>query len=336
MKGVEELVRGGMDGGELGEDFFRRFGGVDFLGDAGELGLIAMEVGVGDLEQVGERDVDHLVVAELVGEGGGAEAIVAGGAREQVGLQPVAIAFESVDDGGVRGGEVGQGLLVGGVFEGFGDIGLKEGDDAVDLFEGDLGEDARRVLEVLARGGEDGGHGALAGDGGLQADVDGGEGSLHEDEDGVGDAGGVVVRILFPVADGLKRKELGVDGVEQDLPVGGDGGVEGVGRDGGDFALEGVKGGDVFLYGGGGVVLELRIVLMEAGLGAGGGGEAEKDVGEVLVGEGAEGLGAAIGGETLGGHGGIQEHGCTEGGEEETHVSQCTEDAACVMQAAAG
>ena len=45
----------------------------------------------------------------------------------------------------------------------------------------------------------------------------------------------------------------------------------------------------------GGVVFELRVVLVETGLGAYGGGEVEVDLGEVLVGEEVEGLDGAVG-----------------------------------------
>ena len=40
----------------------RCLGGIDLFGDAGELGLIFVEVVEADLEEVVERDVDHLVV----------------------------------------------------------------------------------------------------------------------------------------------------------------------------------------------------------------------------------------------------------------------------------
>ena len=73
------------------------------------------------------------------------------------------------------------------------------------------------------------------------------------------------------------------------------------GVDGLELLLVGVKGGDLLLDVRGGVVLELGVVLVEAGLGAGGGGEVEVDVGEVLVGDEAEGLDGAVGGEVLGG-----------------------------------
>ncbi len=68
VEGVEKLVGRGVDGGEFGEDFLRGFGGVDVLGDAGELGLVLVQVGVGDLEQAVERDVDHFVVEKLFGK----------------------------------------------------------------------------------------------------------------------------------------------------------------------------------------------------------------------------------------------------------------------------
>ena len=102
---------------------------------------------------------------------------------------------------------------------------------------------------------------------------------------GVGDAGGVVVGILLPGADDFEREQLRADVVEQDVAVGGDGGVERGGVDGLDLLLVVVERGDLLLDAGGGVVFELVVVLVQAGAGAGGGGEVEVDVGEVLVGE---------------------------------------------------
>ena len=89
------------------------------------------------------------------------------------------------------------------------------------------------------------------------------------------------------------------DAVEEDLAVAGDGGVEGGWVDGFDFFLVVVEGGDLFLDVGGGVVLELGVVLVEADGGADGGGEVEVDVGEVLVGDEVEGLEGAVGGDAL-------------------------------------
>ena len=165
----------------------RSLGGVDFLGDAGELGLIFVQVGEGDLEQAVERDVHHLVVGELLAEGVGAEPEVAVRAGQQVGLHPCAVGLERRNDGGIGFCEVGFGAGVGHAGEGAGNIVLEEADEAVDLFERDLGEDVRRVLEVLARFVKRLRDQLFARDHGAQADVGGGVGPLHEDEDRVGD-----------------------------------------------------------------------------------------------------------------------------------------------------
>ena len=72
VEGVEELVGRGVDLGEVGEDLLGGLGGVDFVGYACELGLVFVQIGVGNFEQVVERDVDHFVVEELLAEGVGA------------------------------------------------------------------------------------------------------------------------------------------------------------------------------------------------------------------------------------------------------------------------
>ena len=155
-----------------------------------------------------ERDVDHLVVGEFLAEGFGAEFEVAVGTGQQVGLHPCSVGFERIDDGGVGLGELRFGGLVGGGVEGEGNIVLEEADDAVDLLERDLGEDAGRVLEVLAGFDEDLRNLLLALDGRAEAGVDGSEGALHQHKDGVGDAGGVVVGILLPVANDFEGEQV--------------------------------------------------------------------------------------------------------------------------------
>ncbi len=160
---------------------------------------------------------------------------------------------------------------------------------------------------------EDFGHQFFAGNEGPQADIRGGVRSLHDDEGGVGDAGGVDVGVLLPEADDLEGEELAADVVEEDVTVAGDGGVEGGGVDGFDFFLVGAEGGDFFLDVCGGAVFELIVVLMQAGGCARGWGVVEVDVGEVFVGDEVEGLNGAVGGEMLGGSGG-GEHECSEEG----------------------
>ncbi len=95
-------------------------------------------------------------------------------------------------------------------------------------------------------------------------------------------------------------RRCAADVVEEDFAVGGDGGIKGRGVDGFDFFLVGVECGDLLLDIRSRVVFELGVVLMEACRGAGGGGEVEVDVREILVGEEVEGLEGAVGGEVLG------------------------------------
>ena len=321
MEGVEQLAGRGVEGGELGEDLRGGLDGIDLFGDAGELGLVFAQVGVGDFEQVVERDVDHLVVEELLAEGVGAELVVAVGAREQVGLHPGGVVLERGDDGCVGSCEVGLGGGVGGRGEGGGNVVLKEADVAVDLFEGDLGEDARRIFEVLVGFGEDLRHQALARDDGAQAGVGGGVVALHDGEGRAGDAGGVVVGVLLPIADDLEREELRFDVVGQDGEIGGVGCVERGGIDGGELFVVLVQHGNLRGDRGGGVVFEVGVVLVQAERG-GGGRVGFEPIVEVLVGEEVKGLRGAVGGEMLGGCGGGD--GCEKEREEEgSHERQC-------------
>ena len=62
---------------------------------------LLVHVGVADFEELRERQVDHLVVLQLLREGIGADAEVAVGARQQVSLEPFEIVVERGDDGGV-------------------------------------------------------------------------------------------------------------------------------------------------------------------------------------------------------------------------------------------
>ena len=127
------------------------FVGLEFFGDLGELLLILVQVGKADLEQLVERDVDHLVVLKFLREGVGADAEVAVGAGKQIGLDPVEIVFSAAMTAALVCCELGLERGIFGVGEGRGHIVLEEADDAGQLFDGDLGEDVRRVLEVGAR-----------------------------------------------------------------------------------------------------------------------------------------------------------------------------------------
>jgi hypothetical protein len=124
------------------------------------------------------------------------------------------------------------------------------------------------------------------------------------------------------VADDLEREQLGADAVDEDLEVCGVAGVERGGVDGGELLVDGVQPGDLGSGGGGAVVFELGVVLVEAGGGSGGGVEA-KVVLEVLPGEEVEGLRGAVGGETLGAGGRGDEGGDGEECEKGPHGRKC-------------
>ena len=59
----------------------------------------------------------------------------------------------------------------------------------------------------------------------MKANVLRGVWSLHDDEGGAGDAGGIIIGIFLPGADDFEGEELAADVVEEDLTIAGDGGV---------------------------------------------------------------------------------------------------------------
>ena len=206
VEGVEQLAGRGVLLSQGGELLLGRGVGVDAFGDLGEGGLVLVQVGKADGKELVERSVDHLFVAEGLRVGVRTVLVVAVGAREEVGLHPRGIVLQGGDDGGVGLGEVRLGLGVFGCGEGFWHIVLEEADQTVDLLQRDLGVDMRRLLHITAAFGEDLRDLLFALDGRAQADVHGSVGPLHDGEDGVRDAGGVIVRVLVPVADDFKME----------------------------------------------------------------------------------------------------------------------------------
>ncbi len=181
----------------------------------------------------------------------------------------------------------------------------------------------RRILEVFASLSEDLRDLLLALDDGAQAGVRRSEGTLHQDEDRVGYAARVVVRILLPVTDDLKREQLRADAVEKNVAISRHRSVQRICRNLLDLLLVDMKRGNLLLHTGSRVVLKLRVVLVQTGLCTVGGSEMEEDVGEVLIRDEAEGLHCAIGGDPLGGCGRWEHSNSKQGGEKGTngHVS---------------
>ena len=100
-----------------------------------------------------------------------------------------------------------------------GDGRLEEVPVAVDLLDGDLGGDPRRIVEVLARLGQRRGHGLFARDEQPQPLVGRRVGPLDHQVGGVGDAAAVAVRIPGPGPDDLERQDPRVDGPQQLLAI---------------------------------------------------------------------------------------------------------------------
>ena len=88
------------------------------------------------------------------------------------------------------------------------------------LLDGDFGEDARRVLEIGVRRGEQCGHLFFAGDERAQAVVGRSKFALHQDECRVGAGARVGVGVLLPRADGFECEQLRADVVEHNFAVG--------------------------------------------------------------------------------------------------------------------
>jgi len=88
------------------------------------------------------------------------------------------------------------------------------------LFDRNLGEDARRILEVHARFGQQRGHLLFTGDDGAKAVIGGCELAFNQCERAIGAGAGVRIRIFRPWANYLQGEKTGVNLPEHDLTVG--------------------------------------------------------------------------------------------------------------------
>jgi hypothetical protein len=123
------------------------------LGDGAHLVLRLAQAPLALAQQRGQRRLDHLLVQQLLAVVLRAERELARRAREQVALQPVAEGADGrqrlrvglVELGAARGVEA----RAAGALEHLRDDALEEGDAAGGLRDGGLGEESRRVVEVL-------------------------------------------------------------------------------------------------------------------------------------------------------------------------------------------
>ena len=103
-------------------------------------------------------------------------------AGKNVLLEPGLIVLESRDDGAVRLRKLGLELLVAGLLKGCRNVRLEKTDDVGELFEGYLGVNARRVLEILMSRFECRRHLFFPGNQRTQTVVGRGEVTLHQHE----------------------------------------------------------------------------------------------------------------------------------------------------------
>lgn len=255
-----------MIGGEIGEHLLRRLVRFEFLGDLGELRLIRAQVGHVDLDELVERNVDHLVVLQLLRVGVGAELEVAVRLRQQVFLQPRRVFAQRLDHGGVGIGELLLRRGVVDVGEGGRHVVPEEFDQAGHLFERDLGEDFRRVFQIRARGGERRRHLLLARDEQAQALGRRRELALHDDEGAVGDAARIHVRVFLPRPDRFEREQGAADVVEHEVAVAARHFAEHQRIDRGEPRFVFLQLGDLPVDLRARIVFELVVVLVDAGL----------------------------------------------------------------------
>ncbi len=83
------------------ENLLWRFLRIDFLCGIVEALLIGAQVRIADFEELIERDIDHFVIEKLLAVVLRAEFVIAVGAREKIGLQPVQPRLEFFDDDGI-------------------------------------------------------------------------------------------------------------------------------------------------------------------------------------------------------------------------------------------
>ncbi|HZJ63131.1 MAG TPA: hypothetical protein VFD36_06365, partial [Kofleriaceae bacterium] len=151
----DEVVGGGVLIAQHRHHLRRRLARVDLLRRGDERVVVLLEVGLAPGEQVGERQLDHLLVLELVEEQRLAQHVRPLRSRLQVGLQPLDERAVGGDRLLVRGLELGEQRRVTarGVARPRRDRALEEAARAPGAAERDVGELLRRIADVGLRRG---------------------------------------------------------------------------------------------------------------------------------------------------------------------------------------
>ena len=159
-----------------------------------------MQIGHADFKQAVERSADHVVVEKFFGENCRADAEVAIGARQQIGLQPRLVFAKCRYGRGIGLSESPFGGGVRGVGKRRGHILFKKADGVGKLFERDFGINFGNVLQVGARRGEISWKKFFARNHGTQPFIRRSEFAAHNDVNAVGSAARIGVGIFFPAA----------------------------------------------------------------------------------------------------------------------------------------
>ena len=198
----------GLIGDQGSQHLCGRLRRIELPGDAREFGLIAAQVRHADVEQSLQRQVHHLFVLQLAPEDVGPETEVPLRARQQFLTLPGTEILEGGEHRGIAAGELALQRRILHAVKGQRQVVAEEADDSGKLLQRDLGEDARRILQVVPRDRQRRRHRALARDDQAQALGSRREAALHERIGAVGDGRGVVARILFPGPDRAQREQL--------------------------------------------------------------------------------------------------------------------------------
>src|SRR5215472_13627022 len=191
----------------FGEHFARGLIRANLARDLLEPILVMTKIGVGNGAQPVEGDIDHFVVKQLLAKRVGAKPEVTFRDRQKIFPQKVLVFEVSINHllvGGLKFGEQ-PGILD--RAEGCGDIVTEEVRGTWQLLERDFGVDTRRVHEIVAGGVEDSGNLPLARNHRAEAFAGRREIAFHNQENTVGGAAAVKVRI-FPAAADRKSTRL--------------------------------------------------------------------------------------------------------------------------------
>jgi hypothetical protein len=232
--------------------------------------VIAPEVGLADGQQPIERDVDHLLVEQFLGERIGTQGVFPVRPRQEVLLHPGDSLGERLHDSIVGGIELLEklGVISGGISGPVTHGALEEADRTRTRADRQVGELFGRIINVRPQCLEHGGSGFQAGDDRAQPGRGGSKVALHQAVDGSRGRADVAHRIVLPRAQNFQVEQFGLESAIEHFGV--DcfvlcklASLELV-----QPCLEGLEGCDPFRYGLRRAVFQPVVILVQPGAGA--------------------------------------------------------------------